>query len=215
MSTSEFFLVAEDHALVNMGYRLLIQTNYADSKLEIAKTTTELEAALDLYGDQLTFALWDLQLQDGNIFSLISKTLKRYDGLYMLVVTSSPEEMYAEQLYNAGVRGYLNKNEGEEEILRAIRTIRSGNIYYSKSYREIFPINNPYTPKLENPFSSLSIRELDILKHLLNGWRVKEISNVTGLKQSTIATYKQRLLEKLRAKSVFDLQKLAQVHKVT
>ena len=213
MSNSEFFLIAEDHSLVNLGFKLLIDTDFPGSRIEFAKTSKELAAKLELYGPQLTFALFDLQLEDDNVLSLIKKTLERYEGLYMLVITSSSVGLYAEQLYRAGVKGYINKTEGADEILRAIRTIQAGHTYYSKAYRDLFPIDHPYlTAPRENPFSSLSIRESDILKHLLTGRRVKEISNVTGLKQSTIATYKQRLLEKLHVRTVFELEKLARAH---
>ncbi len=213
MSTSEYFLIAEDHTLVNMGYRILLEDNFPKSRQKFVQSRKELEAVLNEHGHEFTFALWDLQLTDGNVLTLISNTLKRFEGLYMLIVTSSSEEVFAEQLYKAGVRGYLTKNAREEEILLAINTILSGNIYFSKAYRRLATAGHHRPQQVQdNPFSALSIRELDILKHLLTGQRIKEISTVTGLKQSTIATYKQRLLEKLHAKSIVELHQLATLH---
>lgn len=211
---SEYFLIAEDHDLVNMGYKILFEIYFPNYRFETAYSTVELEHYLNTKGNEFTFALWDLQLNDGNVLAMINETIRRFPGLYILIVTSSPEEIYAAQLYKSGIRGYLSKDARKDELIHAIKTIVAGNIYFTKTFKQLKNSGHFEGVSADNPFSLLSMRELDILKHLLSGKRIKDISALTGLKQSTIATYKQRLLDKLNAKSIMALHQLASIHNI-
>lgn len=213
MLTPEYFLIAEDHSLVNRGYKSLIAEHFPTSKMKFVGSIPELELALDQQGKEFSFALWDLELEGGNVSSLVPNTLKRFPGLYILVVTNGHEELFADWLYKAGVRGYMHKTSREDELLLAIRTILSDNIYYSKSYRRAAISGSLQNSSHNgNPFSSLSARELEILKYLLEGRRIKDIADTMALTQSTVATYKQRMLKKLNLDNLVDVQKLSIWH---
>lgn len=214
MSTPENFLIAEDDTLAKMGYEILIQVNFPGSTYTIVNSMRDLEKMLDKQGSSFTFAIWDIQLVDGNVLKLVTNTMKRFPGLYILVITSSREELFAKQLYEAGVRGYLTKKANADEMINAIKTVLSNNIYMSKHFKKIQESGHHPSRHQENPFAVLSINELAILKHLLTGQRIKEISTETGLKQSTIATYKQRLLEKLHVMNIVELHQLATAHNI-
>ena len=66
-----------------------------------------------------------------------------------------------------------------------------------------------------NPFTSLSVRELEVLHYLLNGHRTKEISTLLGLKMNTISTIKAAIFDKVKAESFTHLLQLAHVHQIS
>ncbi|WEK37916.1 MAG: response regulator transcription factor [Candidatus Pseudobacter hemicellulosilyticus] len=208
MFAPEYFLIAEDHSLVNRGYKSLLTEHFPNSRLKFVSSIRELEETLSQQGQEFTFALWDLELEGGDTAPLVASTLKKFPALYILVVTNGQEELFADWLYKAGVRGFMHKTSREDELLLAIRTILADNMYYSKSYRKHAGAGAPPSDPESNPFSSLSVREMEILKQLLAGKRLKDIADQMELTPSTVATYKQRMLKKLNLDNLVDVQKL-------
>lgn len=219
MPTSEYFLIAEDHGLTNMGYTLFMDLHFRDSSYKIVKTMKDLREILEQQGTRFTFAIWDLELMDEDLaqkIEFVEETVKRFPSMYILIVTTKNKLKFVNQLYAAGIRGFLVKESMETEILNAIQTILSGVIYEPKLVRQHRALNasdGKLTPAQEdNPFLSLSKREQQVLRQLLGGQRLKDISFDIGVKQSTIATYKHRLLEKVNARNIIELHEMARHH---
>jgi DNA-binding NarL/FixJ family response regulator len=85
---------------------------------------------------------------------------------------------------------------------------------------ELFIKGQPLTLKKKvedtgNPFSTLAVRELEILHYLLNGYRTKEIANSLGLKMNTVSTIKSNIFDKVKADSFTHLLQLAHVHQIS
>lgn len=219
MPTSEYFLIAEDHGLTNMGYTLFMDLHFRDSTYKIVNSMKDLQEILDQQGHRFSFAIWDLELMDDDMstrMDFIEDTVKRFPSMYILVVTTKNKLKFVNQLYNAGIRGFLVKDSKETEILNAIQTVLSGQIFESKlvkQYRAMGANDNRLAPTQENnPFLSLSKREQQVLRQILEGQRLKDISSDIGVKQSTIATYKHRLLEKVNARNIIELHEMARFH---
>ena len=95
--------------------------------------------------------------------------------------------------------------------MRAVKVIREGFSYFPVlSNSSVRPVDNQ-TPEHEL-IQQLSNRELAILQQLARGYSNKEIGDAMLLSNKTISTYKSRLIEKLKVKSVVYLADFAKRH---
>lgn len=200
-------LLADDHAVIRTGLRYLLARHFQVQEVDEADSCTSLLAALD--ATVYTHVILDLQLGDCNSMEHIGQMRERFPGLPFLVYTMSPEAIFGKRLMQMGVEGFLSKQADEAEVIRALQLFFNGGRYISEELKPLM-VQEPGRP--ENPFTGLSERETSVLRYMLQGLRVKEISNQMDLKMSTVATYKVRIFEKLSVDNVMDLQRMADVY---
>ena len=198
-------LLAEDHSIVIKGLKLTFETEFPGYALDIVKTSVDLMKALK--ATPYPMAIIDLQLEDGDTLHLITDLIRLYSELHVLVFSANPEALYAQKLYNAGVRGYLNKQSPDEEVVDAIRLILAGKTYLSENFKNIIT-SRKYGATTENPFEKLSDRETEVLNLLVSGKKPSEICQELNLQASTVATYKMKIFTKLNVKNVIELTQL-------
>jgi two-component system invasion response regulator UvrY len=184
-------LLAEDHSIVIKGLKITFQTEFSAYNLEIVRSSADMMKILRNEGYEL--AIIDLHLEDGDTLHLIADLVRIYPGLKILVFSGNPEELYAQKLYNTGVRGYLSKQSSDEEVIDAIRQILNGKTYLSENFKDIIT-NRRYASTVENPFDKLSQRETEVLNLLITGKKPSEICQELNLQASTVATYKMTQL---------------------
>ena len=114
-----------------------------------------------------------------------------------------PNERFAMRSFKLGAYGYLTKETAVENIVRAIRTLYSGNKFMTNDL-----VNSMILGMDEDDQSSpdnLSNREFQVFLKLAAGKTVTETANELSLSQSTINTYRSRILEKMGLSSNMDL----------
>lgn len=198
-------LLAEDHSIVIKGMKMTFETEFPGYQLEIVKTSSDMMKVLKNDGHQM--AIIDLHLEDGDTLHLIADLARLYPKLNILVFSGNPEELYAQKLYSIGVKGYLNKQSSDAEVIDALRQILAGKTYLSESFKNIIT-SRKYGSGVENPFDKLSHRETEVLNLLINGKRPSEICQELNLQASTVATYKMKIFNKLNVKNVIELTQL-------
>jgi two-component system invasion response regulator UvrY len=199
-------ILAEDHSIVIRGIKIMFETEFPNYALDVVKTGNELLSSLKKNTYQL--AIIDLQLLDGDTLHLLKNILNIYENLNILVFTANSEEIFAHNLYKEGIKGFLNKQAPDAEVLTAIKTTLEGKIYLSDNYKNIL-FSNEVNKKTQNPFLSLSQRELEIINLLLQGKRTQDICNELNLQPSTISTFKSKIFTKLNVTNVIELSILA------
>jgi two-component system invasion response regulator UvrY len=204
-------LLAEDHSIVIKGLKITFETEFSAYQLEIVRSSANLMKTLR-NGDY-AMAIIDLHLEDGDTLHLITDLVRIYPELKILVFSGNPEELYAQKLYNTGVRGYLSKQSSDEEVVDAIRQILNGKTYLSENFKEIIT-SRRYSSTVENPFDKLSQRETEVLVLLITGKKTSEICQELNLQPSTVATYKMKIFTKLNVKNVIELNQLTSNFKV-
>lgn len=198
-------LLAEDHSIVVKGMKMMFETDIPDCRLDDVRTGADMMKALKNGGYQM--AIIDLHLVDGDTLHLIADLTQLYPQLGILVFSGNPEELYAQKLYRLGVKGCLNKQSSDAEVLEAIRQVLAGKIFLSDRFKDIIT-NRQYGVAASNPFESLSHREMEVLNLLIEGKRTSEMSRELNLQPSTIATYKMKMFSKLGVANVPQLIKL-------
>jgi FixJ family two-component response regulator len=117
-----------------------------------------------------------------------------------------PVAKVAEALKQYGIYHYLEKTTKEEDTISFLRNfIHNIEVADNKQHDKI-PVNNPFT--------SLSARELEVLHYMLGGHGTKDISSSLNLRMNTVSTLKTRIFEKTDTKNLKELMQLASLYNV-
>lgn len=188
----------------------MFEREFQEYELDIVHNTTDLMNHLK--NNKYELAIIDLHLEDGDTLHLISTILNLYDQLNVLIFSGNPEELYAQKLYNEGVKGYLNKQTDDQEIIFALKQLLEGKRYMSENFKKFLLTKN--SGDRENPFERLTQREMEVLNLMASGKRPTEICQQLNLQPSTVATYKIKLFNKLNVKNILELSQLMSNYKM-
>lgn len=203
-------LITDDHAVIRTGLKYLIARYFPEVTLGEADACSTLKE--ELQKGNYTHLVLDMQLGDCNSMDLIPGMIAQHPSLRIMIYTMSPEAIYGKRLVQMGVHGFLSKEEEEDTLIQALTLFLQGQPYLSDELKRALGTEQKRSQSSINPFDDLSERELMVLCFLLQGHRVKEISNRLDLKMSTVATYKVRIFEKLNVNNLADMQRLADVY---
>jgi DNA-binding NarL/FixJ family response regulator len=195
-------LVAEDHSIVKMGLTAILNRLGVE---KVADVSTCSDLMQELATNHYTHLILDIILPDGNTVEYLDKIVEKYPNLSILIHSMQPIDVYGKISNKFNIHSYLHKGASETEI---------------NYHLELFIKNQPVLLKKKmenttNPFSTLAVRELEILHYLLNGYRTKEIANLLGLKMNTVSTIKSNIFDKVKADSFTHLLQLAHVYQIS
>lgn len=206
-------LIADDHSIVRFGVSMAISKLYED--VEIIQAETYDQVFEYLKKDSFDLLLLDINMPGGNNIRVISEVLALQPDVKILVFSSYDEGIYALRYIEAGAAGYLNKSTAMDELGYAIQAIEQRGKYMSDAVKDLY-VQKLTTNKTEmqtiNPLHSLSNREMDVAKHMINGHGVLEVSALLSLSPSTVSTYKSRIFEKLQVENLPELIELFNLH---
>ncbi len=194
------FIVADDHSIVRMGLKLMLEGDYPDVTIDEAENGNDLVERIKLFHYDLL--ILDFQMPNTDTFSIISNLLARDENLKILIYSMATEKIYGTKLLKAGVRGFLSKEAPNTELLKAVNVVLQGKVYAAE---HVSGQDREDTPPFDNPFSRLSNKELDILAYLIQGKTTKEMSGLLNLQLSTISTHKFRIFKKLNVNNMVEL----------
>ena len=132
----------------------------------------------------------------------------------VLMLSMHSPEQYAVRAIKAGASGYLTKESAPYELVTAVQQILSGRKYITNRVAEVLA-SSLETDTTKLPHENLSDREYEVLKKLVEGKSVSEISEMLSLNINTISTYRARILDKMGLKSNADLIRYAIEHKIS
>ena len=195
-------LVADDHAIVRQGLKLILTEEFNFLVFGEARNSQEVLEQIDKQD-------WDIVVLDitmpGRNGLEVLKELKRIKPeLPVLVLSVHPENQFAVRVLKAGAAGYMTKENAPEELVKAIRKVLSGGKYVSTSLAEKLAFD--LEVNTERPIhETLSDREYQVLCMIASGKTVKEIAEDLSLSVKTVSTYRTRVLEKLKMKTNAEL----------
>jgi DNA-binding NarL/FixJ family response regulator len=131
--TYEVFII-DDHPLFSRGLAQLIETQADYKVIGMAKDSNE--ALSFLKNEKPALIILDLNLGQEDGLDLIKRILDINSSLKILVLSMHDERFYSERAIAAGAKGYIMKEEAEAQVISAINTVISGNIYLSENEKE-------------------------------------------------------------------------------
>ncbi|SEJ12268.1 two component transcriptional regulator, LuxR family [Dyadobacter sp. SG02] len=197
-------LLVENHSIVRLATLFIIR--------DVLPSVTSWETdnfpdALDIVSaHRLDLILLDINLPDGEGFQMIGKIRRLQPDVPILVFSAVDEEIYAVHYLKAGANGFLSKTSSTQEIRSAIVAVLVNGRFVSEVVQQaLLRSNLPSEARLNNPLSTLSLRELEVMDLLLQGKWTKEIATFLDITGSSVSTYKARIFEKLGVNTVIEL----------
>ena len=202
-------ILVDDHEIVRTGLKMII------AKMPGIKIIAEAENGKQAI-DSVRELKPDVVLMDVNmpIVSGIEATrrISQYTpDTKIIILTVHAENPFPAQLLEAGARGYLTKGCAAQELEIAIKTVAKDERYIGTDIAQQMALS--LLPGGESsPFDELSTREMEVMLLLAQGKNPRDIAATLLLSPKTVATYKYRILEKLKLKNVIELAHLTIRH---
>ncbi len=197
-------IIAEDHAVVRIGTKHLLQTLIPDSEVtDVEDFNQIIESMNERFYDLL---ILDINIPGGNNTKMVETIRMKAPKTKILMFSSYDEQLYGLLYLQAGADGYLSKDAPEDEFKLAVQSVLSNRKYMSEDMQQI-NINRLINPKefVPDPVVTLSPRETDVMNLLKEGLGTAKIAEKLSLQLSTVSTYKARIFEKLGVKNIVEL----------
>lgn len=198
-------IIADDHSLIRQGVKSIL---FKSPSLQImAESSNGLELLELLRDDTPDMVILDITMPQLNGIEAITEIRKLYPGIAILILTMHSNSQYFYQAIAAGAHGYLMKEDSENELLIAIETIRAGKSYISpKLSSEVTDeVMAAFREQGKVPLVTLSDREKQVLKMVVQGCSSKIIGKALDLSPRTIDHHRASLLKKFKMKNTVDL----------
>jgi DNA-binding NarL/FixJ family response regulator len=201
-------LIVDDHPMMRDGLAMRISSH---SDLEVCgEAATEADAMQMVKELCPDLVMIDISLKCGNGIELIKRIKALNPVVRMLVVSAFQESLYAERALRAGAHGYLNKQETNEKVIEAIRTVVKGERYASAEMTQRL-VGQALGKRNEtqDPIERLTDREWEIFRLIGAGVTTGAIAEQLFLSTHTIDTHRENIKRKLGAKNGADLSRQA------
>jgi two-component system response regulator NreC len=197
-------LVADDHAIVRQGLKLILS---AQPDLQVVGEAANGREAVEL-AEKLRpdIVLMDVAMPELNGIEATRKMVESNSRIRILVLSMHKESVYVREILRAGARGYILKDAIDSELLSAVRSVARGDGYISPAVSGAL-IDN--FQKSGNPVDSLSPREREVLQLIAEGKTNKEVATKLNLSVYTVDSHRGKIMEKLNLHSTGELVRFA------
>ena len=208
-------LLADDHAVLRSGLRLLIESQ---PDLTVVSEAGDGAEMLRLAGElQPDVILLDINMPEMDGLTALPQLREVAPGSRVLILTMHDDVNYLQQTLQAGASGYVLKAAIDTELLAAIRAVLRGEqpVHPTMTQKLIASMSQPTSsPGSDNPWAALSQREHDVLRLVALGYTNAEIASELYIGVKTVETYRARGMEKLNVETRAQLVRLALTHNI-
>lgn len=192
-------LIADDHAVLRSGLRLLIN---AQPDMEVAgEAASSHEVLAKTRAAGADVLILDLTMPGGGAIKVIERLRRECPDTRVLVLTMHDDAAYLRAVLAAGGSGYVVKTAADAELLTAIRAVAGGRTFVDLSLGD---------DGLGQPGpAGLSPREREVLALLARGHTNQEVADRLFLSVKTVETYRARSADKLGLRTRADLTRYA------
>lgn len=193
-------LLVDDHDVVRLGVRQVLEGLGRPCQVRDASSVREALAALA--AGPVDLVLLDLSLGDELALGSLPRLRDAAPGARVLVLSSMPEDLYAERCLRAGADGFVSKGALASTLLDAVGAVLDGRLWVSPERRDVL-LRRAAGRGAPEPAgrADLSTRELEVLRLVAAGRSTREIADQLNRSVKTIETHKQALKLKLDADS--------------
>ncbi|GBL02967.1 UvrY/SirA/GacA family response regulator transcription factor [Glaciecola sp. KUL10] len=204
-------LLVDDHELVRTGISRILK-DVRD--FEVIASVGSGEDAVDFCRkNQPDVVMMDVSMPGIGGLEATRKIMRYCYSTKVLCLSMHKENPIPTKIMQAGAYGFLTKDAEPEEMVNAIYKVHSGQKYVAPDIAQMIALGQ-LDMNSENPFESLSDRELEITLMLTRGVRVPDIAENLNISPKTVNTYRYRMFEKLGIQSDVELTHLALRHKL-
>jgi len=209
-------LIVDDHPIVRDGIKTMLEMGDFDCCVfNILEAGNGEDTMTMLKNNAFDLVIMDYQLEETDGSSLAKRVVESYPEQHILALSNYDDIEYAGNMLKAGARGYVMKNVGTAELIKAITTVLEGKLYYTQHLanelieRRILG-KGSIDLASENPaVARLSRREIEIIQLICDQLTNEEISKKLFLSKRTIDNHRQNILNKLGMNNTAGLVRFA------
>ena len=199
-------LIVDDHPVVRMGLRALIEQTGRYEVVDEAGTPAEaMQAALRARPDIMVL---DLMLGGRSGADLVAQCLAAVPALNILVLSQHDEALHAERVLKAGARGYLMKGAELEGVVQALDALQRGEIVLSPRMSTRVLARRLHGGPAER-YADLSNREMQIFMLIGAGMTTGQIAEDLNLSPKTVGAHREKIKTKLGLETASELEREA------
>lgn len=193
-------IIVDDHLIFRQGLKSLITSENIASVVGEASNGKEfLQLLSDLKPD---LVLMDIDMPHMNGMEATQKALEIMPDLKIIAFTMFGDEEYYYKMIDLGVKGFILKSSGINELEKAISEVMIGESYFSNEVlRKIISNLGRKNSSKSNENTSLTTRELEVLQQICLGLNNEEIAQKLFISPKTIKSHRSNLLEKTGCKN--------------
>lgn len=205
-------LIADDHAMFADGIASILK---AESDIEVVGQCLDGPSVIEfLKKGEADILLLDVNLPGMSGIDVCKKVVTDYNATKVLAISMFNEESFVTEILNNGAMGYILKNTGREELLKAIKTILSGTSYFSKDVTEtimkgLMNHRKGSSQESRKVIPKVSRREKEVLDLIIKEHTTQEIANQLFISLKTVESHRSNLLAKCNARNTAGLVRIA------
>jgi len=187
-------LIADDHAVVREGLKLIL--NEMDSVSTVEEAQDGHEALAKIKKNRYDLVILDISMPGICGLDILQTMKDNKMKAHVLILSVHPQEQYAIRALRLGASGYLSKSSVYEELASAIKKVSAGGKYISSAIAEkiVFEKKGDLD---KTPHEKLSAREFQIMCMIAKGKSLTEIARELFISDKTVSTYRTRILDKM------------------
>ena len=203
--------LVDDHQIVIDGLMSLLKGH---DNFRFAFATTHPEEVVKKMGEtEVDILLTDVVMPQLPGNELARQVKEKYPGVKILALSMSGQgDLVNEMINDADISGYVLKNIGKQELIKALEKIASGGIYFSDEV--LHELEHTYLRKKENADAHLTGREIEIIRLIEKEYNNKQIAEALFISERTVETHRKNIFRKTNTNSVIGLVKYAYEHKL-
>lgn len=204
-------LLADDHAVVRTGFRLLLQSHPGVAVIGEAESG---EAACQRYAELgPDVVVMDLAMPGMGGLEALKRIRARNPQARVLALSAHDDPMHARRALREGALGFLSKRSAPEALLEALTTVAAGRSYLDIDIAQKLALAD-IEGGTKSPIERLSEREFEVFLRLAAGATVQRIAEDLNLSASTVGTHLYNVKQKLAVANQAELTLIAIRHKL-
>ena len=199
-------LLADDHTVIRRGLRLVLERQPGFQVIGEAADGRETVALAEEHKPDVI--VLDLSMPNLSGIEAARQICSKLPQTAIVTLSMHSDEGYVLRALKAGVRGYLLKDSGEDDLINAIKAVSQGKAFFSPSISKMLIedyVRQMKQRDVDDSYELLTSREREILQLLAEGKSNKDIATMLNLSLHTVETHRSNILEKLNLHSMPEL----------
>lgn len=197
-------LIVDDHPAMSVGLQLLLE-KAGFSVVGTVDRASSAVAAVKTHSPEVV--LLDTVMPGGDPFAAAERILKASPETRVVFYSAEPSDNLLDKANDIGAAGFISKGESQESLVFALQQICSGQKYFSPEFQRRLVRTRGIQPR--SRLSTLSPRELEVLRLLAQDYSVREVAEQLGVRPTTIETHRQSLRAKLDLRGAAGMARFA------
>lgn len=195
-------MIVDDHQIMLDGLNAIFKRI---DDIEVVNAVNSISEAKANISSEIDILLLDVNLGDENSITLVNWMRCHFKEVKIIGFSLHNESHIISSFMHEGCKGFVNKQAGDDELVRAIRSVYNGNIFIGSNTIE--SVSDLFDA--ENKKSVLTKREIEVLLKLVQDLNSRQIAEQLYISPSTVESHKKNIMEKLQIKTISGLIRYA------